>query len=266
MQTSYYGVPHSDLPESVPNSEVATYKFSVPDSTPLYTTVHDVYVPPVSIISETPKPAEKRRNLTSWPLLLLYGLVLSIVAGVAGGFIGKTIERNTYKNDAAATEKESCPTPAAISTPITTPTTVSSASSTIPTSSSTTFVRTLAQPTTGCVSKTTYETFSARTKFLEWKYTTMCGQGWLNDELIALSAATPSDCMEACIMYNAYKSSGDRPCVGGGFIPEWWNQTRAMDESGRMPYNCFLKSSVSGIARNDKDYEVVALRVDGSLD
>jgi len=68
-------------------------------------------------------------------------------------------------------------------------------------------------------------------------------------------------------MYNAHKSSSsDRTCVGGGFIPEWWNQTRAMDESGGMAYNCFLKSNVSGIARNNKAYEVVALCVDGSCD
>lgn len=84
--------------------------------------------------------------------------------------------------------------------------------------------------------------------------------------MIALSAATTSDCVEACVMYNAHKSEKDRTCVGGGFIPEWWNQTRAMDESGGMAYNCFLKSNASGIARNDKKYEVVALCLDAWCD
>jgi hypothetical protein len=67
-------------------------------------------------------------------------------------------------------------------------------------------------------------------------------------------------------MYNAHKANSDRTCVGGGFIPEWWNQTRAMSESGGMAYNCFLKSNASGVARNDKEYEVVALCLDGWCD
>lgn len=52
----------------------------------------------------------------------------------------------------------------------------------------------------------------------------------------------------------------------GGFIPEWWNQTRAMNESGGMAYDCFLKSNASGIARNDEQYGVVAVCLDGWCD
>lgn len=39
--------------------------------------------------------------------------------------------------------------------------------------------------------------------------------------------------------------------MGGGFIPEWWNQSKAMGESGGMPYNCFLKSGDGGTGRNE---------------
>ena len=60
-------------------------------------------------------------------------------------------------------------------------------------------------------------------------------------------------------MYNSYKEDADRWCVGGGFIPDWWNQSKAMNESGGMPYNCFLKSNESGIAKNDRVQEVVSL-------
>lgn len=86
----------------------------------------------------------------------------------------------------------------------------------------------------------------------------------MNNELFALSAATASDCVEACIMYNGHKGTADRTCVGGGFIPEWWNQSKAMDESGGMPYNCFLKSNDSGTGRNEKSVEVVSLCLDGA--
>lgn len=66
-------------------------------------------------------------------------------------------------------------------------------------------------------------------------------------------------------MYNAHRNTTtDRPCVGGGFIPEWWNQTKAMDESGGMPYNCFLKSNDTGVGKNDRVIEVVSLCLDGA--
>lgn len=252
---------HSDLPEPVPESDVAAYKFSVPDRSPPFTTVQAI--PPSSPYSEDPKPVVNRRRLTGWPFLILYGLLLALIAGLAGGFIGKTIEHNKHQND-VSDKDESCATPTSLSpTSSTTTSTMSSASST---PSSAVFERIIAQPSTGCTSVTSYNSFKARTQFLEWQYTTICGHGWLNDELFALSAATTSDCVEACVMYNAHKSDGDRTCVGGGFVPEWWNQTKAMDESGGMAYNCFLKSNASGIARNDKKYEVVALCLDGWCD
>lgn len=261
MQTSYHRSRHSDLPETVPESEVAAYKFSVPDRTPPFSTVQAVS--PLRPYSEDSKPLVSRRSLTSWPFLILYGILLAVIAGLAGGLIGKTIERNNHNNDNLP-EYKSCPTSASNSPASST--TPSSTTSATPTPSSALFERTLAQPSTGCTSITSYNSFKARTQFLEWQYTTICGHGWLNDELIALYTPTVSDCVEACVMYNAHKSDGDKTCVGGGFIPEWWNQTKAMDESGGMAYNCFLKSNASGIARNDKKYEVVALCLDGWCD
>lgn len=66
-------------------------------------------------------------------------------------------------------------------------------------------------------------------------------------------------------MYNGHRSGeGDRKCVGGGFIPEWWNQSKAMDESGGTPYNCFLKSGDKGTGRNEKGVEVVSLCLEGA--
>ncbi|KAF9694800.1 hypothetical protein EKO04_006840 [Ascochyta lentis] len=266
MQTSNHQSLHSDLPETVPESEVATFKFSVPDRTPPYATAHalpDVYPTRLSTTcDETEKTSPRPGRWTRWPLLLFFGLLLATLAGVAGGFIGKTLE-SRKRLDTVSGGSESCSistsTPPSTSTSPS-PTTASTSTSTSPTPL---FQRTLAQPSTGCSTTSPYGTFKSVTLFLEAPYTTLCGQGWLNSELIALSAATPSDCVEACVMYNAHKNAADRECVGGGFIPAWWNQTKAMEESGGMAYNCFLKSNASGIARNNKAYEVVALCVAG---
>jgi hypothetical protein len=81
-----------------------------------------------------------------------------------------------------------------------------------------------------------------------------------------MSVATQSDCIESCSQYNAHRSSTDRKCVGGGFIPSWWDQKLAMRESGITPYNCFLKTNTSGIARNNQKFEVVALCMEGECD
>lgn len=253
MQASREDACHSDLPEPVYDSGVATYKFSVLERSPRApdSTIHAASSS--TTVNQTAQLTRKRRSLTCWPLVLLYGLVLAIVAGVAGGFIGKMLERNSSNKvvpakGSCANQTSSIPAPSTSSTTL-----------------SPTFVRTLAQPITGCTSSTTYNSFKARTNLLDLQYTTLCGQGWGQDDLFPLSAATPSDCVESCFVYNDRKSSSNQVCIGRGFVPEWWNQTRSMDEGG-LGFNCFLKSNVSGIARNNKAFEVVALCINGVCD
>jgi hypothetical protein len=253
---------HSDLPEKVLEPDHSVYKFYIPDYQQPHTAA---YNPPTvdATCTESEKPTTRQGKWSRWPLLLLCGVLLMIIAGVAGGFIGKTIEHRKYEG-ANSLESETCPKSTSAATPSSS--ILSSTLSATPTPSSTVFERTIPQPSSGCNSTDPYHSFKSRSYFLEVPYTTICGQGWLNDELTAMSVATQSDCIEACVMYNAYKQSSDRSCVGGGFIPEWWNQTRAMLESGKMPYNCFLKTNTTGIARNNKEYEVIALCMAGQCD
>ncbi|KAF1939308.1 hypothetical protein EJ02DRAFT_259078 [Clathrospora elynae] len=253
--------------EPVPKSEIASsYIYSVPDSSsPIVVAdygeeAQQQQQQPHMYLSDAPTPPAAARNsvLKRWIFPLVYYLVIAIVAGVAGGFIGKAVSDKTHKNDAPAQQNHtaSCPT---------LPSTNTSSSSPPPTTSalSTVFARTLPVPTTGCSDSNFLKPFpsslTSTSTFLNTTYTTFCQAGWNRDELFALSAATPSDCVEACVMYNGHKGGADRLCVGGGFIPEWWNQSKAMDESGGMPYNCFLKSNGSGVARNDRRIEVVSL-------
>lgn len=252
--------------EAVPKSDTSSYIYSVPNRDAPYSTdkyppeqqVEYPYYQPVPDEYHTPPPPPKRR-WKIWILWLVVGLLIAVVAGVVGGFIGKTIADDRNK-DALALQQATCKA-ASDTTPTPTASTATSSGSGTPTP--TVFTRNIPVPTTGCTPTTEQRSFRAMTNFLKYTYTTYCMSGWQSDELFALNVASPSDCVEACLMYNAYKRTDDRVCVGGGFIPEWWNQTKAMDESGGMPYNCFLKHNDTGVVRNDRVIEVVSLCLTG---
>ena len=275
--------PGSDLPEHIPSTDKSYYKYSVTEgeqpqvvraSQFVHTYADNDSQPPIPTYTEKGQPGPQQSRWTRWPLLLLYGIILMLVAGLAGGFIGKTLEAKNHST-AASAASSTCPSPAPLaaspisSTAPTASTPTSSSTSSAPpaaSSSSAVFERTIASPTSGCSSSSPYRSFKSRSNFFETPYTTICGQGWLENELTAINVATQSDCIESCIMYNAHKLSTDRKCVGGGFIPTWWDQQTAMKESGGTPFNCFLKTNTSGIARNNKSYEVVALCMEGECD
>jgi hypothetical protein len=264
---------HSDLPEKAPGPDYSAYKYSVPEYPPQpYTSVYTHPVDPP--LSEHEQPSNGRSKRTCWPLYLLYGLVLVTIAGLLGGFIGKSIESDKHKNNAAVAGNDSCPTtPTIASNPSAAPSAFASASpisispatSASPTASSGVFERVIPQPSSGCDASAPYRSFKSRSNILGIPFTTICGQGWMRDDMVAMSVATQSDCIETCSTMNSYVGNG-RKCVGAGFIPEWWDQTRAMKESGITPYNCFLKSNTSGIARNKEKFEVIALCMDMNCD
>jgi hypothetical protein len=261
---------HSDLPETVVNVDRSSvYKYSVPESPQPHTTVYALHtVDEASPLPSAPSEIEQSQSRCGtarrWPLLLLLGLLLMTIAGVAGGFIGKTIEHNNSKGDVSlVSASASTPSPSlASSTSFAMPT----ASSTADNNASGVFERTIIQPSSGCSSADPYRSFKARSHILNIPYTTVCGQGWLSSDLISMSVATQSDCIESCSQYNSVKESGDRSCVGAGFIPAWWNQTLAMVQSKITPYNCFLKTNTSGIARNNQEFEVIAICMEGQCD
>jgi hypothetical protein len=262
---------HSDLPEKAPEPDYSAYKYSVPESPPQpYTSVYAHPVDPLSPGYE--QPSNGRRTWTRWPLLLLYGLILAVIAGLIGGFVGKAIESNNHTTSAVLAGSDACPTtptitsnPSAAPSASTSPTSISPAASASPTPSSDVFERVIPQPSSGCDASAPYRSFKSRSNILGITFTTICGQGWMRDDMVAMSVATQSDCIESCSTMNSYADNA-RKCVGAGFIPEWWNQTRAMKESGVTPYNCFLKSNTSGIARNNEKFEVVALCMDTNCD
>lgn len=255
---------HSTL-ETVPKSDMPTsYAYSVPEN----------YSPPYNEENANPHgtwpevstypPQPRKRILTRWYFLIIYGLLIALIAGIIGGFVGKSIEsKRVDKGDLNNNNGDVAAVQSACSTP-TTASATNAAPSGTSTPSATAFVRTLPVPTTGCNPTNVQKSFKAFTTYINAGYTTYCNTGWWNDDLLAMSAATPSDCIEACAYYNQYKSSNERSCVGGGYIPAWWDQSKAMDEDGNMPWNCFLKANDSRVGRNDRDIEVVALCMDGA--
>jgi hypothetical protein len=223
---------HSTL-EPVPKSENASsYIYSVPDDSPLQVNYNQSWANGPPAAPETIAWPKQPSLFLRWPFLMLYAILIAVFAGLGGGFIGedmtmKRLEKDTLpRSELQGFCSNLQPSlGSTVPTPTSTPLSSSSASPTI-------FQRNIPVPTTGCNPTTQQRSFKSVTRFLAAPYTTFCATGWLNDELFALSAATASDCIEACVMYNGHKGSADRNCVGGGFIPEWWNQSRAMEESG----------------------------------
>lgn len=255
---------YSDLPEMSRQPDYAAYKFSVPDGPQPHATV---YASPHDATSPTDRHGKWKR----WPLLLIYGLLLATIAGLIGGFIGKTIERSNHKSESLL-ENDKCPNSTTAESPSSpsSPSSSSSSSSTLrsatPTPSTTVFQRVIPQPASGCDSTNPYQSFKSRSNMIKVPYTTICGQGWLSDDIGAISVASQSDCIESCSTHNSYAKSDERRCVGAGFIPEWWNQTQAMVESKIAPYNCFLKANTTGIERNSEKFEVIALCLGNNCD
>jgi hypothetical protein len=89
------------------------------------------------------------------------------------------------------------------------------------------------------------------------QYTMVCATRWTNPHLVAISAATTSDCIEACSSFND-NAAPDKTCLGASFVPQWWNQTRAMGDKN-APFNCFLMGANDKIEKNGLGFEIVAL-------
>lgn len=176
-----------------------------------------------------------------WPFILAYGIVVAIMACVIGGLIGKAIFDN--HQDHYYPSNEFSPPPNTTST-------------------NNTLARILPVPTTGCspVSKRKY-LHPTHSDFLNVHYTTLCATRWTDNHLAALSVATPSDCIEACDSLNDYNPP--KACLGASFVPQWWNQTRAMERK-RAPFNCFLMGENKTMFANELGWEVVALCLDDS--
>jgi hypothetical protein len=249
--------------EAVPKVGSASYAYSIPDNPASYAATanrhyyYDHTTNPAPITTEnTPKSPRNRRIKP-----LAFGLLIAIIALVAGGAIGYAISNSLHKTPGHGNEADATP-----NCPVNT---TSSSNIATPTSSSPIFQRTLPIPTTGCNDANNLQdyrtSFTEMSTYLSTPYTVFCQTGWTHDDLFAASVATPSDCVESCVWYNKKKGSEDRTCIGGGYIPEWWNQTKAMDEDDDRPYNCFLKSKAGSVFKNDRVIEVVSLCLGGEV-
>lgn len=188
-----------------------------------------------------PNAPSFKPSWTRWPFLLVYRICFALIAGVIGGFIGKGISDNPQVHQHANTSFYPPTNTSANDKPL---------------------ARILPIPTTGCspVDKRKY-LHPTHSDFTGVHYTTLCATRWTDNHLAAISAAIPSDCIEACNSFNDFGPA--KACLGASFVPQWWNQTAAMERK-RAPFNYFLMDDNKTVFANDLGFEVVALCLDES--
>lgn len=249
MAPSYHDDPSHNAPEvdHQPSSlhAVADYSQVQP-----FTTTKDPYYNPSPAIEpqKNQTTTQQGRGWRRWWILALFGVLIALIAGLVGGFIGQAIQkgRATFPSNECA--------------PALTPTA----------NSSVTLADTIVNANTGCnFESRERRRIDNRTEVSRTSYTTVCNSEWdsngLADDIMGFYSISPSDCVEACLSYNN-DGANERSCVGAGFVPLWTNRTEARKMINGTPRNCYLKNSTNGISENSRagaGVEVVALCLEG---
>ncbi|KAF2018226.1 hypothetical protein BU24DRAFT_449727 [Aaosphaeria arxii CBS 175.79] len=233
---------HSTL-EAVPKQYPS--KFTVlptADDTPKY-----FYEPPPAESS----PPSKAARYTTRPFLIIYAILIAIIAGVVGGVAGKFIEANNKGVDPTRCSSGQsgspleavpslCPQPP---NPTKNDTNATAQAITIP------FVdcdKVDEQFVTSDLSKVPYRIF--------------CDVDWSSGpdpqpDIVAILAASPSECIEACDSINIFNGSS-APCAGGIYVPEWFDGERAMADNNNKPQNCFLKPRLARLPKRNTNHKI----------
>jgi len=213
------------LPEIIPTPELSESKFVYEEET----------IPNATTQIHEPVSGQRHQRWTQWPYLILYSLILTLNAGLIGGYIGRAI----------TSDRNSCSI-------------VSDTPKIHPDAP------TLSIPRPNCPSDIHEQNVldNQVSMFSRIEYKTLCGRRWTKDYLIAISSATVSDCAEACASYTIQANT---TCAGASYVPTWWNQMLAMEEKDK-PFNCFFMGGEDdGIVANEKEDEIVALCLKGKV-
>ncbi|KAH7390446.1 hypothetical protein BKA66DRAFT_568393 [Pyrenochaeta sp. MPI-SDFR-AT-0127] len=232
---------HSTLPEPVSRE--------TPLSNVTDTTKESFYHPtqvPVGHIYEQPRP---NKSWIRWPFLLLAGLFIAVIAGLAGGFIGKAIEGSKAHNSNEAHAS-------ACSSAVPSPTSNSTAS---PTPEAIVVPKTGCTDTGGRTSSVNGNTF--QTDFSNATYKLFCNVDWVGKDIASVYATSVSDCVETCDNVNQ-DNLINKTCIGATFVPAWVDRTLALRNVNR-PSNCFLKYDAQGYPGNKREDEVVVACLEG---
>lgn len=197
---------------------------------------------------------------TRWPFLLTASILIAIISGLIGGFVGKAIEDNRHNGQSHNDQSSNgtLPTPSACPTlaPLDNTRNITSQNSTSE----------LSIPQTGCpdVSGRTFQS-----NFSKVSYRIYCNVDWPQNDIVGVFAETMSDCIEACETVNSNGlTDGNNnafECKASVFSPQWINRTRAMEDV-QHPSNCYLKHSVTDYPKNSREtdgIDIVGLCLEG---
>ncbi|KAF1851023.1 uncharacterized protein K460DRAFT_412646 [Cucurbitaria berberidis CBS 394.84] len=220
---------HSILPEAVYQEDPPRNAAQIPKE-PYYSTWPQ-------------EPAERRTWWTRWPWLFIIGILTAVLAGLVGGFIGKSIEGNRHNSAVPNAQASACPS-----------TTASSPTSTTSPSANSQIVI----PKTGCPDATG-RTFQSSFSNATFKH--FCNVDWTGNDIASVYATTISDCVKTCSTVNQYGRI-NKTCIGATFVPAWANRTQAMQSVDR-PSNCFMKYAAEGYPGNKRQEETVVVCLEG---
>lgn len=223
--------------------------YSPPATEPFPHEEKDIYLPQTPL----PHPPAKHTNYARWLLIVAVGVIIAVIAGLAGGFIGKSIEAGKPKEPANAAA--SAPSAADICSAQPTPTQATvlttTATETLVVQPSAT--GTVNVPLTGCTGS---GNITGRTNY-GVNYTTICQTDWPGNDIFAFTSGSVYDCADSCWMWNNYGVKRP-PCIASAFVPDWLDSSLAIEEVG-APMNCFLKSAANPVTAGVREKVILAL-------
>ncbi|KAF2447435.1 hypothetical protein P171DRAFT_509710 [Karstenula rhodostoma CBS 690.94] len=234
----------------------SSYPEVVPSSGPIYSPATGPFPHEAKDTNPTQAPLPhqpaKHTNYARWLLLVVVGIIIAVIAGLAGGFIGKSIEAGIHEEPVGAATPTQ-PTDSCGAGPTSTRATVLTKTATETLVVQPSATGTVDVPSTGCSGA---GNITGQTSF-NVNFTTICQTDWPGSDIFAFKSGSVYDCADSCYMWNEYGLRRPR-CLASAFVPDWSDSSLAIEELG-APMNCFLKQASNPVTAGVREKVVLVL-------